>query len=107
MNFKTDQPMAQRLPFPLHVAKEGRGMFRVSLRTRIFKTPVRTPQDVVAPVLDFSHTRLSLDPVDATMHTCAWGLFAATYLIIANWIYCGYLDLWHGVYGIDDDEDDE
>ncbi|KAH9593220.1 hypothetical protein LSM04_000359 [Trypanosoma melophagium] len=29
----------------------------------------------------------------------------STYCIMANWIYNGYVDLWYGVYGLDDDDD--
>lgn len=35
-----------------------------------------------------------------------WGLFTATYAIIANWIYQGYVDYWDGTYGVGDDDDD-
>ncbi|CCW71499.1 unnamed protein product [Phytomonas sp. Hart1] len=31
-------------------------------------------------------------------------LCAATYCIMINWIYKGYVDLWYGVYGIEDDK---
>lgn len=34
-------------------------------------------------------------------------LCLATYGIMVNWIYEGYVDLWYGVYGLDDDEDDD
>ncbi|CAD2215664.1 hypothetical protein ADEAN_000311900 [Angomonas deanei] len=34
-------------------------------------------------------------------------LCVTTYLIMINWVYEGYVDLWYGVYGLDDDDDDD
>lgn len=31
----------------------------------------------------------------------------STYCIMANWIYEGYVDLWYGVYGMEDDDEDD
>jgi hypothetical protein len=30
-----------------------------------------------------------------------------TYCIMTNWIYEGYVDLWYGVYGLEDGDDDD
>ncbi|KAG5495155.1 hypothetical protein JKF63_02209 [Porcisia hertigi] len=30
----------------------------------------------------------------------------ATYCLMLNWIYEGYVDLWYGVYGLEGDDDD-
>lgn len=34
-------------------------------------------------------------------------LCVLTYCIMVNWVYEGYVDLWYGVYGLDDEEDDD
>ncbi len=47
------------------------------------------------------------DPVAASLEAVSWGLFAVTYGIIVNWIYASHLDLWDGVYGIEDDDDED
>lgn len=33
-------------------------------------------------------------------------LCLATYALMGNWVYEGYVDLWYGVYGINDDDDE-
>ncbi|KAG5469107.1 hypothetical protein LSCM4_02504 [Leishmania orientalis] len=30
-----------------------------------------------------------------------------TYCLMINWIYEGYVDLWYGVYGLEEDADDD
>ncbi|CAC9532684.1 hypothetical protein LDHU3_33.2840:CDS1 [Leishmania donovani] len=37
---------------------------------------------------------------------CANLLCFTTYCLMVNWIYEGYVDLWYGVYGLEDDADD-
>lgn len=34
-------------------------------------------------------------------------LCLTTYAIMLNWVYEGYVDLWYGVYGIEDDDDED
>ncbi|GET91936.1 unspecified product [Leishmania tarentolae] len=38
---------------------------------------------------------------------CANLLCFATYCLMVNWIYEGYVDLWYGVYGLEDDAQDD
>ena len=40
----------------------------------------------------------------AMLGLCA---FLAAYGMIFDWIYRGYVDLWFGTYGIEEDEDEE
>ena len=47
------------------------------------------------------------DPVAATLRAGAWGTFAATYAIIADWIYQAHLDKWDGTYGVDDEDEED
>jgi hypothetical protein len=35
------------------------------------------------------------------------GLFAATLLMIFDWLYRGHVTLWDGTYGLEDDDDDD
>lgn len=30
-----------------------------------------------------------------------------TYGIMINWVYEGYVDLWFGIYGLDEDDDED
>lgn len=68
------------------------------------RTP-RTPAALIQPVVAAS-IRIR-DPFGSFLGACSWSLFVVTYAIIANWIYEGYVDLWHGTYGLDDDDDDD
>lgn len=69
-------------------------------------------KDLAAQVLSYqrSHPVLSKAylPVHARLGlalvTVASTLVVATYCIMANWVYEGYVDLWYGVYGIEDDD---
>ena len=65
-----------------------------------------SPAVVMAPIVGLSKGMHS-DPLSRALSLVGWGLFGTTYLIMVNWIYTGYLELWDGVYGVDDDEDDE
>lgn len=67
---------------------------------------MQKPENVVSLTLQTS-AKLPLDAVDRTLQVSAWVTFLVTYTIIFNWIYNGYCDLWLGVYGVDDDDDDD
>ena len=63
---------------------------------------------LLRPVLDLHRsTQARADPLARLFTAVGWSLFAVTYAIVANWLYEGHLDLWHGTYGVEDDEDDD
>lgn len=79
-------------------------MIRTTRLTAMWKTVPRSPAAVTQPIVKKS---LNLpDTFSAILNVAGWGLFGVTYAIISNWIYEGYVDLWHGTYGLDDDDDD-
>ncbi len=81
---------------------------RCAGRLSLFRSPAKhgfEPSDIVASILQHPATASS-DAVHRGLMVLAGGTFVGTYCIISNWIYSGYVDLWHGVYGLEDDDDD-
>lgn len=74
----------------------------------LFTEAPRTAADVVAPIVQLQvDGHVPKDALAGTLLYLSYGTFAMTYLIIVNWIYQGYLDLWDGTYGLDDDDDED
>ena len=61
----------------------------------------------MSTIIQTTSPAVSGDVVRRLLLLGAGSTFIGTYCIIANWIYAGYVDLWHGVYGLGDDDDDD
>jgi hypothetical protein len=79
-------------------------MLRSTRLSKVWARQPRTPAELIQPIIATSIR--APDTIGSFLNVCGWGLFVVTYSIIANWIYEGYVDLWHGTYGLDDDDDD-
>lgn len=80
-------------------------MLRFSVRRAVYSRPIDSANEFIEPVVKRSIAMK--DPITTAGNTIGWALFAVTYGIMVNWIYEGYLDLWHGTYGLGDDDDDD
>ena len=79
-------------------------MFRATSLTRYLTRQHPQAEQVVGQIIAAPRRA---DVVAATFDLGALAGFFVTYGIIANWIYQGHLDLWDGVYGIEDDDEDD
>ncbi len=77
-------------------------------RFHSFRTlPEGAVDDVYAQVLERSARGAGKEALQGAMLTASVGCGIVTYSIMLNWVYQGYLDLWEGTYGADDDDDDD
>ena len=123
MRLSTSYLLIKLFPLPLIVLRKSmlrRGQRQLVVRVgcrhqssaaatpfNVAGTLPHTPASVMGPIVAYSKGMRS-DPISLGCAVVGWSLFVCTYLIMVDWIYTGYLELWDGVYGIeDDDEDDE